>query len=390
MNKMKRIIYADNAATSKISKSALDAIMPYLSNEYGNPSSLYSLAQNTRQAVENARIKVAQAIGALPEEIYFTGGGTESDNWAVKSAVEMNADKGRHIITSAIEHPAVMNTIKNLEEKGWEVTYLGVDDVGQISLEELQSAIRDDTVFITIMTANNEIGTILPISEIGEIARKRNILFHTDAVQAVGHIPVNVKELNVDLLSISGHKFGGMKGTGVLYIKKGLRLPPLHHGGGQERKLRSGTENVAGIISLSAALEDAVSCLSTDIVVKMRDRLIEELLKIPRTRLTGDPVNRLPGIASFVFEGIEGESMVLMLDQCGICASSGSACSSDSLEPSHVLLAIGLPHVIAHGSLRLSLNKDNSIEEIDYILEKLPEIVTKLRSMSPLWDESKS
>lgn len=390
MNKMKRIIYADNAATSKISKSALDAIMPYLSNEYGNPSSLYSLAQNTRQAVENARIKVAQAIGALPEEIYFTGGGTESDNWAVKSAVEMNADKGRHIITSAIEHPAVLNTIKNLEEKGWEVTYLGVDDVGQISLEELQLAIRDDTVLITIMTANNEIGTILPISEIGEIARKRNILFHTDAVQAVGHIPVNVKELNVDLLSISGHKFGGMKGIGVLYIKKGLRLPPLHHGGGQERKLRSGTENVAGIISLSAALEDAVSCLSTDIVVKMRDRLIEELLKIPRTRLTGDPVNRLPGIASFVFEGIEGESMVLMLDQCGICASSGSACSSDSLEPSHVLLAIGLPHVIAHGSLRLSLNKDNSIEEIDYILEKLPEIVAKLRSMSPLWDESKS
>jgi len=387
---MKRIIYADNAATTKISKSALDAIMPYLSNEYGNPSSLYSLAQNTRQAVENARIKVAQAIGALPEEIYFTGGGTESDNWAVKSAVEMNADKGRHIITSAIEHPAVMNTIKNLEEKGWEVTYLGVNDVGQISLEELQLAIRDDTVLITIMTANNEIGTILPISEIGEIARKRNILFHTDAVQAVGHIPVNVKELNVDLLSISGHKFGGMKGIGVLYIKKGLRLPPLHHGGGQERKLRSGTENVAGIISLSAALEDAVSCLSTDIVVKMRDRLIEELLKIPRTRLTGDPVNRLPGIASFVFEGIEGESMVLMLDQCGICASSGSACSSDSLEPSHVLLAIGLPHVIAHGSLRLSLNKDNSIEEIDYILEKLPEIVTKLRSMSPLWDESKS
>lgn len=390
MNEMKRIIYADNAATSKISKSALDAIMPYLSNEYGNPSSLYSLAQNTRQAVENARIKVAQAIGALPEEIYFTGGGTESDNWAVKSAVEMNADKGRHIITSAIEHPAVMNTIKNLEEKGWEVTYLGVDDVGQISLEELQLAIRDDTVLITIMTANNEIGTILPISEIGEIARKRNILFHTDAVQAVGHIPVNVKELNVDLLSISGHKFGGMKGIGVLYIKKGLRLPPLHHGGGQERKLRSGTENVAGIISLSAALEDAVSCLSTDIVVKMRDRLIEELLKIPRTRLTGDPVNRLPGIASFVFEGIEGESMVLMLDQCGICASSGSACSSDSLEPSHVLLAIGLPHEIAHGSLRLSLNKDNSIEEIDYILEKLPEIVAKLRSMSPLWDESKS
>ena len=387
---MKRIIYADNAATSKISKSALDAIMPYLSNEYGNPSSLYSLAQNTRQAVENARIKVAQAIGALPEEIYFTGGGTESDNWAVKSAVEMNADKGRHIITSAIEHPAVMNTIKNLEEKGWEVTYLGVNDVGQISLEELQLAIRDDTVLITIMTANNEIGTILPISEIGEIARKRNILFHTDAVQAVGHIPVNVKELNVDLLSISGHKFGGMKGIGVLYIKKGLRLPPLHHGGGQERKLRSGTENVAGIISLSAALEDAVSCLSTDIVVKMRDRLIEELLKIPRTRLTGDPVNRLPGIASFVFEGIEGESMVLMLDQCGICASSGSACSSDSLEPSHVLLAIGLPHEIAHGSLRLSLNKDNSIEEIDYILEKLPEIVAKLRSMSPLWDESKS
>jgi len=390
VNEMKRIIYADNAATSKISKSALDAIMPYLSNEYGNPSSLYSLAQNTRQAVENARIKVAQAIGALPEEIYFTGGGTESDNWAVKSAVEMNADKGRHIITSAIEHPAVMNTIKNLEEKGWEVTYLGVDDVGQISLEELQLAIRDDTVLITIMTANNEIGTILPISEIGEIARKRNILFHTDAVQAVGHIPVNVKELNVDLLSISGHKFGGMKGTGVLYIKKGLRLPPLHHGGGQERKLRSGTENVVGIIALSAALEDAVSCLSTDIVVKMRDRLIEELLKIPRTCLTGDPVNRLPGIASFVFEGIEGESMVLMLDQCGICASSGSACSSDSLEPSHVLLAIGLPHVIAHGSLRLSLNKDNSIEEIDYILEKLQEIVAKLRSMSPLWDESKS
>ena len=384
---MNGTVYMDNAATTKLSKAAFDAMLPYLTDGYGNPSSVYSVGRDAKKAIEKARSVVANAIGALPEEVYFTGGGTESDNWAIKSAAELNKGRGKHIITSAIEHPAVLNTIKYLEKHGFEATYLGVDPRGQISMDELRKSIRGDTILITVMTANNEIGTILPIREIGELAGENGILFHTDAVQAVGHIPVDVGELNVDLLSFSGHKFGGMKGTGVLYVKKGIKLPPFMHGGGQERGGRSGTENVAGIVSLAAALDDALPRLPLNKVSQMRDRLAAELLKIPRSRLTGDAVNRLPGIASFVFEGIEGESILLLLDQCGICASSGSACSSGSLDPSHVLLAIGLPHEIAHGSLRLSLGEDNTDEDVDYVLEKLPEIIAKLRKMSPVWHE---
>jgi len=384
---MSKTIYFDHAATAPLSKAALDAMLPYLTDGYGNPSSIYSVGRGAKNAVEGARGAVAKAIGALPEEIYFTGGGTESDNWAIKSAAALRRERGRHIITTAIEHPAVLNTLKRLEEDGYEVTRLGVDGLGQISLDELRGAIRGDTVLITVMTANNEIGTILPISEIGKIARESGVLFHTDAVQAVGHIPVDVGALNVDLLSFSGHKFGGAKGVGVLYIKKGLRLPPFIHGGGQERGRRSGTENVAGIVSLAAALDAAVARLPLDRVTQMRDRLTSELLKIPRSRLTGDPVNRLPGIASFVFECVEGESMLLLLDAAGICASSGSACSSGSLDPSHVLLAIGLPHEIAHGSLRLSLGENNTDEDVDAVLGTLPGIVARLRKMSPLWDE---
>ncbi|MCL2068601.1 MAG: cysteine desulfurase NifS [Oscillospiraceae bacterium] len=382
---MQKKIYLDNAATTRLSKAALDAMLPYLTDEYGNPSSVYSIGHNAKKAIEDARGKAARAIGALPGEIYFTGGGTESNNWAIKSAAGLRAGKGRHIITSAIEHPAVLNTLKHLEKTGCEISRLGVDRYGQISLDELRGAIRADTVLITVMTANNEIGTILPVQEIGAIARENDILFHTDAVQAVGHIPVDVKDMNADLLSFSAHKLSGMKGVGVLYVKKGLKLPPFLHGGGQERGGRSGTENVAGIVSLGAALDDALPRIPLGRISHMRNRLINEVLKIPRSHLTGDPVKRLPGIASFAFEGIEGESILLMLDQCGICASSGSACSSGSLEPSHVLTAIGLSHEIAHGSLRLSLSDDNTDDDVDYLLEKLPGIVARLRDMSPLW-----
>lgn len=382
---MERIVYLDNAATTPLSKVALDAAMPYLGSEYGNPSSIYSVGRNAKKAIEEARTTVAKAIGALPEEIFFTGSGTEADNWAIKSTARLS--KGRHLVSTAIEHPAVLNSLKSLEKEGFEATYLGVDRFGQVSLDELRGAIRGDTSLITIMTANNEIGTILPIAEIGEIAKENGIPFHTDAVQAVGHIPIDVSNLNIDMLSFSGHKLGGMKGVGVLYVKKGTRLPSLIDGGGQERGKRAGTENVAGIVSLAAALEDSVAKLPLQRVTGMRDRLINELLKLPKTHLTGAPVNRLPGIASFVFEGIEGESMLLLLDGCGICASSGSACSSGSLDPSHVLLAIGLPHEIAHGSLRLSLSDSNTDADIDYVLEKLPGIVAKLRSMSPVWKE---
>jgi len=377
----------DNAATARLSSAAIKAIQPYIHDGYGNPSSLYSLGRDAKKAVEAARKSVAAGIGALPEEIYFTGGGTESDNWAIKSSVELKKGDGKHVITSAIEHPGIINTMKYLEQQGIEVTYLGVDEFGQISLDELRSFIRDDTILISLMTANNEIGTIFPVAEIGKIARDKGVLFHTDAVQAVGHIPMNAAEMKIDLLSLSGHKLGGMKGVGVLYIRKGIKLPPLIHGGGQENGERSGTENVAGIVSLAAALEDKLQHLPMLRVSQMRDRLIEELLKIPRSRLTGDPVNRLPGIASFVFEAVEGESMLLMLDQHGICASSGSACSSGSLDPSHVLMAIGLPHEIAHGSLRLSVGEFNTDEDIDYVLEKLPGVIDKLRKMSPLWND---
>ena len=382
---MDKIVYLDNAATTRISKKAIDAMMPYLTENYGNPSSLYSLGQKSKVALENARKTVADVLRSRPDEVYFTGSGTESINWAIKSAVKLRKDKGKHIISSKIEHPAVKNTLKYLGDNGYDVTYLESHKFGQISLDELRSSIRSDTVLISVMMANNEIGTILPIAEIGKIAREREVLFHTDAVQAVGHIPTDVNELNVDLLSFSGHKFSGVKGVGVLYIRKGLQLEPLIHGGGHERGKRSGTENIPGIVSLSAALEDAVSHMPLTEVTRLRDKLISGVLKIPRTHLTGDPVNRLPGISSFVFEGIEGESLLLLLNQHGICASSGSACSSDSLDPSHVLLALGLSHETAHGSLRLSLSVDNTDEDIDFTLEKLPGIVEKLRMMSPLW-----
>lgn len=385
---MQRTVYADNAATTALSASALQAMMPYLTTECGNPSSIYAYGRAAKRALETARATVAAAIGARPEEIYFTGGGTEADNWAIKAVAELKRKQGKHIISSTIEHHAVLHTLQYLEKQGYEVTYLGVDEYGQISLQELRDAIREDTVLITIMAANNEIGTILPVAEIGVIAKQAGVLFHTDAVQAVGHIPVDVVNMNIDLLSLAAHKFGGPKGVGALYVRKGLRLPPLIHGGGQERGGRSGTENVANIVGLAAALEDATAHMAENAarVAAQRDRLIEGLLTIPATKLTGDPVHRLPGTASFVFECVEGEAMVLMLDQNGISASSGSACSSGSLDPSHVLLAIGLPHEVAHGSLRLSINENTSDEDIDYILEKLPGIISYLRSMSPLWE----
>lgn len=384
---MDKTVYADNAATTALSQSAFEAMLPYLTNEYGNPSSTYSFGRNAKRAVENAREKVASAIGALPEEIYFTSGGTEADNWAIKSVAKLNQTKGKHIISTAIEHHAVLHTLDALKEQGYKSTFLKVNEFGQISTQQFYSAIRNDTVLISIMAANNEIGTILPTKEIGKIARERGVIFHTDAVQAVGHIPINVREMKIDMLSLAGHKFKGPKGVGALYVKKGLPIPPLIHGGGQERNLRCGTENVAGIVGLGAALEEASANMKENIkkVSALRDKLIDGVLKIPCVRLTGDPTNRLPGIASFAIEGIEGESMVMMLDQSGIRASSGSACSSGSQKASHVLLATGLPDQLAHSSLRFSLNEDNSEDDIDYILEKLSVIITRLRGMSPVW-----
>jgi cysteine desulfurase len=389
---MSGIVYADNAATTFLSRYALEAMLPFMTGQPGNPSTVYAYGRTAKRAVEEARGKTAVAIGARPEEIFFTAGGTEADNWAIKGVAELYRSKGRHIISTAIEHHAVLQTLKYLEKQDYEVTYLKADPYGGISLDELREAIRRDTILITVMTANNEIGTILPVSEIGKIARESGILFHTDAVQAVGHIPVNVAEMSVDLLSLAGHKFRGPKGTGALYIKKGLRLPAVLHGGGQERGVRAGTENVPGIVGLGAALEDTAAHLTENMsrVTAMRDRLIQGLLKIPSSHLTGDPINRLPGTASFVFECVEGEALVLLLDQNGICASSGSACSSGSLDPSHVLLAIGLPHEAARGSLRLSLNEDNSDEDVDILLEKIPPVITRLRAMSPLWEQKRS
>lgn len=393
---MDRFVYADNAATTKVSKKALDAMLPYFTEQYGNPSSAYRFAYDARRAVENARAIVAKAIGASPyklgdkhKEVFFTAGGTESDNWAIKGACEYASKKGKHIITTAVEHHAVMHTLEDLKKKGYDVTFLPVNEIGQISLDELRSAVRPDTALITVIMANNEIGTIQNVKEIGAIARENKVLFHTDAVQAVGHIPVNVEEMNIDMLSLAAHKFRGPKGVGALYVKRGIKLPPLMHGGGHEDGRRSGTENVPGIAGLGAALEEAYENLqqNMDRITGMRNRLVDSLLKIPYSRLTGDPVNRLPGIASFVFEFIEGESIVLALANEGICASSGSACSSGSLDPSHVLLSIGLPHEIAHGSVRLSINEDNTDEDIDHMIEQVPKVVHKLRLMSPLWEE---
>jgi len=384
---MNQMVYADNAATTALSRAAFEAMLPYLTTEYGNPSSGYSFGRNAKRAIQDAREKVASAIGALPEEIYFTSGGTEADNWAIKSAVKNGQNNGKHIISTAIEHHAVLHTLDSLKVHGYEITRLGVDMYGQISLEKLRSFIKNGTSLISIMAANNEIGTILPTAEIGALAKEYGIIFHTDAVQAVGHIPINVGAMNIDMLSLAGHKFRGPKGIGALYVKKGLNLPAMIHGGGQEHNLRSGTENVAGIVGLGAALEEAASNMKENIkkVSALRDRLITGVTKIPHIRLTGDPANRLPGIASFAVEGVEGESMVMMLDQNGICASSGSACSSGSQEASHVLLATGLSSQLAHSSLRFSLNEDNSEKDVDYILEKLPAIISRLRDFSPVW-----
>lgn len=388
----KRFVYADNSATTKISKEVLDAMMPYLTEGYGNPSSIYKLGRDSKRAIETAREKCAAALGCTPSEIYFTGGGSESDNWALIGTAHKLAPTGKkHIITTAVEHHAILHTCAALEKEGFEVTYLPVDKEGKLSLSELENAIRPDTALVSIMYANNEIGVINPISEIGKICRKKGVLFHTDAVQAVGNVPINVTEQSIDMLSLSGHKIHAQKGVGILYIRKGINLPNLINGGGQERSKRAGTENVPAIVGLGVALENAVSDIPGKIekVSKMRDRLIDGLLKIERTRLNGSRTDRLCGNVNISVEGVEGESLLLSLDLKGICASSGSACTSGSLDPSHVLLALGLPHEVAHGSLRLSISDETTDEDIDYILEVVPEVVERLRAMSPLWERIK-
>ncbi|MDR0380766.1 MAG: aminotransferase class V-fold PLP-dependent enzyme [Oscillospiraceae bacterium] len=382
-------VYSDNAATMPLSREAFEAMLPFLRDNFGNASSVYGVAREAARALHGAREDVARALGAKPEEIYFTGGGTESDNWALKGAAEARRARGRHIVTTAIEHHAVLHTAEYLGRQGCEITLLPVDERGLVSPEQVRDALRPDTALVSVMLANNEIGTIEPIREIAAVTRAHGALFHTDAVQAVGHIPVDVTELGVDLLSLAGHKFGGPKGVGALYIRKGVRLPPLLHGGGHERGLRSGTENVAGAVGLAAALTRAVQTLpeTMALVAARRARVIDGLSRIPFSLLTGDPVRRLPGNISFVFEAVEGESLVLGLDMVGVCASSGSACSSGSLDPSHVLLAIGLPHEVAHGSLRLTISENNTEEEIDYLIEQVTNIVARSRRMSPLWNE---
>lgn len=385
----KRFVYADNAATTKVSQNALQAGLPYFTEGYGNASSIYMMGQDAAKAVLNAREKVANAIGAKINEIYFTSGGSEADNWAIKGVADAGEKKGKkHIITSCIEHHAVLHTCEFLEKKGFEVTYLPVDENGLVSVEDVKNAIREDTCLVSIMFANNEIGTIQPIKEIGAVCREKKVLFHTDAVQAVGNVEINVKEMNIDLLSMSGHKIHAMKGVGAMYMRAGIAIPNLVHGGAQERSKRAGTENVPAIVSLGVAIEDACRNISEKQakVSAMRDKIISEILKIKETKLNGHPTQRLCGNVNISVRGIEGESLLLMLDLNGICASSGSACTSGSLDPSHVLLAIGLPHEIAHGSLRLSINEETTDEDIDYILEVVPKVVDRLRSMSPLWD----
>lgn len=383
-------VYADNAATTALSSTALNAMLPFFKEHYGNPSSLHSLGQTARTAVEEARKQCAIVLGASENEIYFTSGGSEADNWAIRGAALLGAKQGKkHIISSKIEHHAVLHTLERLKKEGFEVTYLDVYADGVVRGADLEKALRDDTALVTIMYANNEIGTIQPIREISQICQKRGVLFHTDAVQAVGHLPIDVKADGFDLLSLSGHKFHGPKGIGALYCRKGLTLPNLIEGGAQEKKRRGGTENVPAIVGMAAALAEANAKMEQNMVqlTALRNRLIQGVLKIPRSRLNGDFNRRLPGNASFCFEGIEGESLLLFLDLKGVSASSGSACTSGSLDPSHVLLALGLPHEVAHGSLRLSLDITNNEEEIDYILEVLPPIIQRLRDMSPLWEK---
>lgn len=385
----KRFIYADNAATTKVSEPVLEAMLPYFTEEYGNASSIYALGRNAKKALETARESIAASIGAQLSEIYFTSCGSESDNWAIRSVCERLAAKGqKHIVTSVFEHHAVLHTCQALEKLGFEVTYLPVYENGIVKTEDVRNAIREDTALVTIMYANNEIGTIQPIEEIAAICREKNVIFHTDAVQAVGHVKIDVHAQGIDMLSISGHKIHAQKGIGALYVRKGIPMTNLIFGGAQERNRRAGTENIPAIMGLAKAMELA----NTDIeeraekTSRLRDRLIDGLLKLPRTRLNGDRVKRLPGTVNVSIEGIEGESLLLMLDMNGICASSGSACTSGSLDPSHVLLSLGLKHEVAHGSLRLSINEETTDEDVDYILEVVPKVVKRLREMSPLWE----
>lgn len=388
-----REVYADNSATTRLSPVVLEKMMPYLTEQYGNPSSIYRLGGKAKEAVEGARENIAKNLGAAkPNEIYFTSGGSESDNWAIRGVAHTMKAKGKnHIITSKFEHHAVLHTCEALEKEGFEVTYLDVYENGIVRPEDVESAIKDTTALVTIMYANNEIGTIQPISEIGAICRKHNVIFHTDAVQAAGYVKINVAEQNIDLLSMTAHKLHGPKGTGLLYVRRGIVIENLIYGGAQEKGKRAGTENVAGIVGLDAALQIAVDTMDerNKKIAALRDKLIDSLLKIERSRLNGDRVHRLPNNINMCFEGIEGESLLLKLDMNGIQSSSGSACTSGSLDPSHVLLAIGLPHEIAHGSMRLSFSEETTEDDIDYIAKVVPEVVTYLRNMSPLWDKIK-
>ena len=387
---MSKTIYLDNAATTQVYPEVLETMLPYFTEYYGNPSAIYSFAGEAKRAVDEARKNVAELINARTDDIYFTGGGSESDNWALKATAEAYASRGKHIITSTIEHHAILHTCEYLEKKGYEITYVNVDENGTIRMDELKAAIRPDTILISVMSANNEIGTIQPIAEIGKLAHEHDILFHTDAVQAFGHIPLDVEAMNIDMLSASGHKINGPKGIGVMYIRKGVKILSFIHGGAQERKRRAGTHNVPGIVGIGKAAEIAKNTMQERSAkeISLRDHLIERVLnEIPYVRLNGDRTNRLPNNANFCFRFIEGESMLILLDQAGICGSSGSACTSGSLDPSHVLLAIGLPHEIAHGSLRLTLSEKNTMEEIDYTVDELKKIIERLRGMSPLYED---
>lgn len=387
---MKKIIYMDNAATTAVSQEALETMIPFFRENFGNPSTIYSVGRNAKKELEIARERVAKALGASPKEIFFTSCGTESDNWAIKGVAFEGLKKGKnHIITSKIEHHAVLHTVQYLEKKGFDVTYLDVDSQGLVNPKDVENAITEKTALVTIMYANNEIGTIEPIEEIGKICKDKGVLFHTDAVQAVGHVPIDVKKQNIDMLSLSAHKFHGPKGIGALYIRKGVRIETFMEGGAQESGKRAGTENTAEIAALGKAIETACTEIEekNSKLIKKRDKLISELLKIERSRLNGHREKRLPGNVNISFEGIEGESLLLLLDMAGICASSGSACTSGSLDPSHVLLAIGLPHEIAHGSLRLSLDESNTDEEIDFVIAEVSKAVKRLRDMSPLWEK---
>ena len=387
---MSKCIYMDNAATTQVYPEVFDAMKPYFTEFYGNPSSIYSFAGNSKKAVEDARKTIADFLGARTGEIYFTGGGSESDNWALKATADAYANKGKHIITSKIEHHAILHTCEYLEKKGFEVTYLDVDENGFVNPADVEKAIRPDTILVSIMTANNEIGTIEPIAEIGKIAKDHGVLFHTDAVQAFGHIPMNVDEMNIDMLSASGHKINGPKGIGIMYIRKGVKIGSFVHGGAQERQRRAGTHNVPGIVGIGKAVELARDNMKErmEYETKLRDHLISRVMEeIPYAKLNGDKVKRLPNNVNVCFRFIEGESMLILLDQNGVCGSSGSACTSGSLDPSHVLLAIGLPHEIAHGSLRLTLSEKNTMEEVDFTVDKLKGIIERLRSMSPLYED---